>query len=360
MKDQNWHQLWVNMHLATMNGDDENPLGIILQGALATDHAGNIAFVGAREDLPEDLSTIADFTYDMDGGWMLPGFIDCQTAMVHGGSRADMFIANSQGQEIETKDGILKTVADTAAATPDQLLEKARQRLLTQLQTGVTCFNITARYGFHLKNIQKILSIATELRDEYDIILKRSYEILPILPETYPDLESYVSEICTVILPNLKEEALVDTLTLLDDGFLTEAQADQIKEAAAQLQIPLSNATTDILCPTLGKTDQKPSTTSEKAIATGYNPETHPNLSISSAMHMACQQHNISVEEALKGTTIHAAKALGVENIAGSLEIGKEAHFALYAIESPADLVYYMGTRPCQAIALKGQYISFV
>ena len=48
------------------------------------------------------------------------------------------------------------------------------------------------------------------------------------------------------------------------------------------------------------------------AVATDCNPGTSPLLSLRQAMQLACTHFRLTPEEALRGTTVNAAKALGL------------------------------------------------
>jgi imidazolonepropionase len=82
------------------------------------------------------------------------------------------------------------------------------------------------------------------------------------------------------------------------------------------------------------------------AVATDSNPGTSPLTSLLSALNMGATLFRLSVEECLLGATRHAARALGLEAQMGTLEAGKAAHFALWDIERPAELVYRIGFNP--------------
>ncbi len=72
------------------------------------------------------------------------------------------------------------------------------------------------------------------------------------------------------------------------------------------------------------------------AVATDCNPGTSPCTSILLAMNMACTLFGLTPEEALAGVTRQAARALGVLDEVGTIEVGKRADLALWRIERPA------------------------
>jgi imidazolonepropionase len=90
------------------------------------------------------------------------------------------------------------------------------------------------------------------------------------------------------------------------------------------------------------------------AVATDCNPGTSPMTSILLAMNMACTLWRLTPQEALAGCTVHAARALGLQAQAGTLEVGKRADFALWDIARPADLAYAIGLNPCRAVVNAG------
>ncbi|MGZ8364660.1 MAG: amidohydrolase family protein, partial [Caulobacteraceae bacterium] len=54
-------------------------------------------------------------------------------------------------------------------------------------------------------------------------------------------------------------------------------------------------------------------------------------------------QFRLTPEEALTGATRHAAKALGLSTEVGTLEPGKAADLAVWTVETPAELAYWLG-----------------
>jgi imidazolonepropionase len=90
------------------------------------------------------------------------------------------------------------------------------------------------------------------------------------------------------------------------------------------------------------------------ALATDCNPGTSPLTSILLAMNIACTLWRLTPLEALAGATLHAARALGLQDEVGSLEVGKRADFALWDIARPADLSYAFGFNPCRGVVNAG------
>lgn len=91
------------------------------------------------------------------------------------------------------------------------------------------------------------------------------------------------------------------------------------------------------------------------AVATDCNPGSSPVASPLAMLNMACTLFRLTPEEALAGMTCHAARALGMEDEAGTLEAGKLANLAVWSIEHPAELAYYLGLNPLAQRIYRGR-----
>jgi imidazolonepropionase len=78
------------------------------------------------------------------------------------------------------------------------------------------------------------------------------------------------------------------------------------------------------------------------AVATDLNPGTAPVQSLRLAMAMACTHFRLTPEEALRGATVHGARALGLDD-RGRLAVGLRADFVVWNIGHPAELCYWLG-----------------
>ena len=72
-------------------------------------------------------------------------------------------------------------------------------------------------------------------------------------------------------------------------------------------------------------------------------------------LNMACTLFRLTTEEALAGVTRNAATALGMGKTHGTLEVGKAADLAIWAIAEPADLAYAIGGNPCTDVVVGGR-----
>ena len=73
-------------------------------------------------------------------------------------------------------------------------------------------------------------------------------------------------------------------------------------------------------------------------------------------MNMACTLFRMTPAEALRGITLNAARALGLEQQIGSLEPGKLADLVVWDVDRPAMLSYRIGMNPCVAVMQAGSW----
>ncbi len=90
------------------------------------------------------------------------------------------------------------------------------------------------------------------------------------------------------------------------------------------------------------------------AVASDCNPGSAPGASLLLAMNMARRLFGMTSQEVLLGVTRHAARALGLELLRGSLAPGRAADFAAWSIDSLDELGYWVGFNPCSLVAKDG------
>lgn len=388
-----WDSLWTNIHLATMT----DGYGEIKDAALAVSD-GKIVWLGARSALPANYSVTTQ--HDGAGCWVTPGLTDCHTHLVYAGNRSDEFEARLNGVSYETiaqqGGGILSTVSASRAATEDELLQATLPRLQALLSEGVTTLEIKSGYGLDLSSEARLLRVARRIGREYPVHVKTTFLGAHALPPEYTGRsDDYIALVCGQMLPALVAEGLVDAVDVFCEkiGF-TPAQTERVFLAAQSLGLRVKlhaeqlsdqggaaltaryhglsadhleylseagiaamaeSGTVAVLLPGafyfLRETQMPPvqalrAAGVKIALATDCNPGTSPLTSLLLTMNMGCTLFRMTPLEALQGVTCHAASALGMEGVNGTLEVGKMADFVLWQIQRPADLAYHIGANP--------------
>ena len=379
--------VWLNVRLATMAGP------LIRDGALAAT-AGRISWVGERRGWTDK----ARVEHDARGSWMLPGFVDCHTHLVYAGSRAHEFELRLKGASYEeiarTGGGILSTVRATRAASQDELLALTQRRLRAWLAEGAALVEVKSGYGLDRDTELKMLRSARRLEG---VTVKTTFLGAHALPEEYKGrAEAYIDFVCDEVLPAAAAEKLVDAVDAFCERIaFSRHQTARVFDTAKRLGLPVKlhadqlsdlggaalaakhgalsadhleytsepgiealarSGSVAVLLPGafyfLRETRLPPISALRHhrvpiALATDHNPGSSPLSSPLLAMNMACTLFHLTPEEALAGFTVHGARALGMQATHGTLEVGKAADFALWEIDSPAELAYAIGANPC-------------
>lgn len=392
-------RVWRNARLATMAGD------AIERGMLACAD-GRIAWMGAEVDAP---AFEAAGTIDCEGRWITPGLIDPHTHLVYGGDRAQEFelrLAGASYEEIaRAGGGIVSTMRATRAASEAELAQAALPRLDALIAEGVTTVEIKSGYGLSTADELKALRAARALAASRAVTIRTTFlgaHALP--PEFAGDPEGYIDLVCREMLPAVAGEGLADAVDAFCEGIgFTSAQTRRVFEAAAAHGLPvklhaeqLSNLHGAALAAEFGalsadhlehldeagiaamaqagtvatllpgayyfvrETHAPPIAALRAAgvpmaLATDCNPGTSPLTSPLLVMNMAATLFRLTVDECLAGVTREAARALGLLNDIGTLEVGKRCDLAIWDIERPAELVYRMGFNPLHARVFGGE-----
>lgn len=390
---QRWDHLLINATLATFAGDA--PYGLIERGAIAM-HEGHIAWVGSQDDLPGDALALASHVEDLGGAVVTPGLIDCHTHLVFGGNRAHEFDLRLNGASYEeiarAGGGIVSTVKATREASEDELFVQALPRAHALMADGVTTLEIKSGYGLDGETERRMLRVARRIGNALGITVRTSFLGLHALPPEYRENRAaYVSLVCDDMLPALAAEGLVDAVDAFCENIgFTPEETRRVFDRATELGLPVklhaeqlsdldgaalvaryrglsadhleylsdsgiramaAAGTVAVLLPgafyALRETRLPPIAGLREhgvamAIATDCNPGTSPLLSLRLAAGMACTLFRLTPEEALRGVTVHAARALGLSD-RGTLETGKRADLAVWNVNQPAELCYWIG-----------------
>ena len=377
--------------------------GLIEDGAVAW-RDGRIAFVGASADLPVEFAGTE--RVDAGGRLLTPALIDCHTHLVFAGDRAREFERRLQGASYEQiareGGGIVSTVRATRAASEDELFAQSLPRLLVLRADGVATVEIKSGYGLDFDNERKMLRVARRLGEATGVAVRTTCLAAHALPPEFAGrADDYIAQVCEW-LPLLQAEGLVDAVDAFCEGIgFSPAQTRRVFETARGLGLPVKlhadqlsdldgaalsaefaglsadhleytndagvramaeRGTVAVLLPgafhVLRETKLPPLDAMRAhgvgmAVATDLNPGTSPLQSLRLAMAMACTHFRLTPEEALRGATVQAARALGLDD-RGRIDVGLRADLALWDVRHPAELSYWLSGGLLQRLLIAG------
>lgn len=383
--------LLTDLKIATMDGPG---YGLVDKGVIATD-GDRISWVGAGHRLPAALKGAPATSFS--GRLATPALIDCHTHIVHGGHRANEFEMRLDGATYEAiaraGGGIGSTVEATRNASEAALFEAAAKRAGALIGEGVGTIEIKSGYGLDVETELKMLRVARAVGARLPVRVKTSFLGAHAIPEGM-DADSYMNDICIPAMRAAHMAGLVDAVDGFCEGIAFDAsQLERLFEAARRIGLPVKlhaeqlsrsggaalaarfgglsadhleyAGNTDaralkeagsvaVLLPgafyTLKQTQMPPIDAFRAhgvpmAVATDWNPGSSPLGSVLLAMNMACTLFGLTPAEALAGTTRHAARALGLDDL-GRIRPGQRADLAIWDVDEPAELAYRMAVNP--------------
>ncbi|ESW59636.1 MAG: imidazolonepropionase [Rhodobacter sp. CACIA14H1] len=390
--------LLTGITAATMTGG----YGLIPDAALLIE-GDRIAWTGPRSDAPKGHETL-----DFKGRLVTPGLIDAHTHIVFAGNRAAEFERRLQGASYEeiarAGGGILSTVTATRAATEDDLIAQALPRLDAMIAQGTTTVEIKSGYGLTIADELKMLRAARRLGQLRPVTVTATHLAAHAIPPEYKgNPDAYIDDVAIPSLRAAHAEGLVDAVDAFCETIaFTPAQVDRLFTAARALGLrvklhaeqlsdlggaqlaarhaALSADHLEHLSPegiadmaragtvatilpgayyTLRDTTPPPIAALRAAgvpmaVATDCNPGSSPMTSLPLAMNMACTLLRMTPEEALLGTTTHAARALGLTD-RGTLAPGQRADIAIWDAGHPAELSYRIGAEALHKSIIGGR-----
>lgn len=393
--------VWTNARLLTAV-----PGATPVERGMVAAKDGRIAWIGPEAEAPAfDACT----SVDCAGRWITPALIDAHTHLVHMGNRAREFELRLDGASYEeiarTGGGIVSTMRATRAASVEQMVAAALPRLDQLVAEGLGTIEIKSGYGLEIEAELNMLRAARALGEVRPVRVATTFlgaHALP--PEFAGNADGYIDLVCERMLPAVAAEGLADAVDGFCEGIgFSPAQIERVFVKARELGLPvklhaeqLSNLGGAALAARYGAlsadhlehidadgvaamakagtvammlpgayyfcrdTHQPPVQLLREAgvpiaVATDCNPGTSPLTSLLLAMNMAATCFRLTVAECLAGVTLNAARALGLQDECGSLEVGKSCDLALWNVAEPAELVYRIGANPLHARVWRGR-----
>ncbi len=394
-------------------GDQLGDLGLIPDGAVLF-REGEILDVGTTKEFLQKYQD--EEKWDARGRVVMPGFVDPHTHVIWAGDRSSEFEDRLAGKTyleiLEQGGGILSTVRATREACLEDLKNQTRDRIRRMFKYGTTTLEAKTGYGLNQETERTMLQALLELDQEEapDVVITYlgahavpleyagnpgayadllSQKLIPALAEWWPTRTEkplpYVDVFCERGAFDYQQSRQI-LEAAKDLGFPIKIHADEFENlGGASLAAELGAASADHLVVTspediqaLGKSDTvavalpctpfglaEPEYTPAKeilkaggllAIATDINPGTAWCESMQFAAALACRYMKLTPNQAIAAATINAAAAIGVDEVVGSLEPGKQADLIILDIPDYRHIGYRFGTNLVGSVVKKGQF----
>ena len=365
-----------------------------------------IRWVGPRRELPSAYAGAERL--DAGGGLVIPGLVDCHTHLAFGGWRAEEFeqriLGRSYLEIAAAGGGIAQTMRLTRAASEAELVDRTAGFLREMLSLGVTTVECKSGYGLDREHELRLLRVYRTLAGMQPVRLVPTFlgaHVVP--PEFRDDRAGYLALLIDDLLPLIACERLaafcdvfversaftVDEarrllLAAWAAGLGAKLHADQLSAGGgAELAAEVGAVSADHLeCASdagiaamaragvvavslplaslyLGQTPAPARRWIDAglavAVATDFNPGSAPSYHLPFALTLACTLQRMTPAEALKGATVIAARAVGLDARIGSLEPGKTADFAVIDAPDVNHWLYHLRPNACRATVVGGR-----
>lgn len=342
---------------------------------------------------------------------VVPGFIECHTHTIFGGSRIDDFERRSRGMTyleiLKAGGGINYTVECTRETEDLELKRLAINRINEFIKYGITTLEIKSGYGLSTSQEIRLLQIINQLKELSEIEIIPTFLGAHTFPKEFREKkDNYVDIIINEMLPEIRDKNLSKFCDIFCEegafsisqtekifknaralGFKLKIHSDQLTNFGASLLAArykcisadhldmidkksisaLKKAgTTAVLLPyaTLftGHKEYAPAREMlnsglRVAISTDFNPGSSYTFNLPFCAMLGITQMKMTVDEALMSITINAAYALGLQNQKGTIEIGKDADLIILNTDDYREIFYNPDPSLINTVIAKGKVI---
>lgn len=371
---------------------------------------GTIESYGSMDELNAGIKETAE-TIDAKESFVMPCWCDSHTHLVFAASREEEFVDKIKGMsyaDIAARGGgILNSAAKLNAMPEETLYQLAKERLWKAIKTGTGAIEIKSGYGLSVAGELKMLRVIKRLKREAPIPIKATFLGAHSYPLEYKENhQGYINLIINEMLPVIAHEKLADYIDVFcETGFFSPEETEIICKAGMKIglkpkihanQLNLSGGvqagvklgavsvdhletmdedtikllaaskTIGTLLPTAAFFLRMPFQPARQlidagcaiALASDFNPGSSPSYNMNLVVAMSCIQMKMLPEEAMNAATINGAYAMGLENEAGSITVGKKANLIFTKpIPSLAYLPYSFGENLVDSVMIEGTFL---
>lgn len=383
-----------------------NDITVIDHGGIAVEN-GKILQVGSSELLERKFSS--NNIIRVPDRIILPGFVDPHSHLVFAGSRELEFqqrVSGASYLEILGKGGgILETVSKTRQSTEEELLRPSRERAVTMLESGTTTLEVKSGYGLRTDVEMKMLRVISRIQKSLPIRLVPTFLGGHAVPPDYTE-DEYTRLVIEEMLPSIRSSKLASFCDVFCErgafsyansrkiliaatkiGLRTKIHADQFSDSGgAKLANRISVTSADhlvyspcnelfkmglsgvtpvvlpgssesLLSKTLAPVDQMLSHELPVALGSDFSPSNwlFGQLTVAG---VAARKLRMRSEDIIRGITINAARALGLENKLGSLQPGKHADIVTLKAKNYKVIGYSYGEGLVDKVLIAGRLVA--
>ncbi len=383
-----FHQL-LTMDGIALKGPVSNDQLLIKTNAGVLVENEEILSIGDFETLAHKHDNITELKGTHIG---LPGFIDCHTHLIWGGSREKDFERRNSGmtyQEILNEGGgILDTVEKTRNASEQALKENLKARVMGHLKSGVTTIEVKTGYGLSVEHELKLLGCIRDVDDEIRADLIPTFLGAHVCPTGF-EKEDYLDHLADQALPLIKEKGLSNRVDVFIEeeafnvglsrdylqkarkmDFNITAHAGQFSSGGVKLAVEMGADSADHL-ESITEVDIKmlarSNTTSVAlpgaslglgmeftparklldggaglAIATDWNPGSAPMGDLLTQCSILATYEKLTAAEIFSGITLRAAHSLRLTD-RGIIKPGSKADIVAFPCRDFREILYHQG-----------------
>lgn len=397
----------------------ENAAQIVTCGAQANDligtiHGGSLAITGERITAVETKSRISEYkgpkttVIDAFGKIVTPGFVDCHTHAVFGGTRVEEYAARLETDDIKELErrgvpmGIMVTLSSTRSLSVDELYEQSARRVRQMILSGTTTLEIKSGYSLSTEGELKQLLVNQKIAQTLPVDISSTFLGAHGWP---PDIEKkrYMDILINEMIPAVGESGLAECCDIwCDYGHYDADECRTILRAGREcgmepkihagaysyvggedLAAEMHMYSADHLNYTPKKALEKlaeagvtgvvlpgidfavnhpiffdPRPMYEAGLELGMATNCCPGCwctSMPFIITLACRQHHMSLASALRAATYGSARALRREKEIGSIEAGKQADVLILDVPTCEDIAYRLGQNPVETVIRRGK-----
>ena len=361
------------------------------------------------EDLPLETEVI-----DVDHAFVLPGFVDNHTHLVHAASREEEFLMKIEGRSYEeiaaAGGGIHNSARKLQDLSEEALFHRACWRMDAVRKAGTTAIEIKSGYGLTVQDELKMLRVIRRLQKAYpDMLIRPTLLAAHALPIAYQSNRSlWIDIICEELIPAAAEAKLAYFIDVFcEKGFFTVDETAKILAKGAEVglkakihgnQLAVSGGVQVAVEHEAVSVDHLEQITETEirllvssktipvglpgcsfylgipyapgrellerglpfALASDFNPGSSPLYDMQKIWSLACIKMKLSPQQALDAITCNSAMAMDAGEEVGSIKVGQRANLVILQkeIQNLSYVPYSFGENNIDKVMVYGEWVT--